>query len=76
MHVIKHKGDDEKMVPDRSDTWSKSSYSANTDNCVEVKRSTGTVGVRDTKDRASGRQLAVSAASWRGVLGAVSNAKS
>lgn len=63
------------MIPDRSGTWTKSSYSANTENCVEVKRDAGTVGVRDTKDRAGG-ELAVSAASWSGVLAAVSNATS
>jgi hypothetical protein len=56
-------------IPDRSDTWTKSSYSTNTDNCVEVK--TGhAVGVRDTKDRRGG-QLAVNVGQWSAFLTAV-----
>jgi hypothetical protein len=51
-------------IADRSDTWSKSSYSTNTDNCVEVSHGAlPGVGVRDTKDRAGGH-LAVPASSW------------
>ncbi|RCW40210.1 uncharacterized protein DUF397 [Halopolyspora algeriensis] len=34
--------------------WRKSSYSTNTDNCVEVGRVAGGAAVRDTKDRAAG----------------------
>jgi hypothetical protein len=49
-------------VPDRSHAWTKSSYSANTDSCVEVAVDT-TVGIRDTKDRHGG-QLAVPVAAW------------
>jgi len=47
-------------------TWKTSSYSGNTDNCVEVKLS-GTVGVRDTKNRQGG-QLTVTAAAWRAAI--------
>nr|PZN01436.1 MAG: DUF397 domain-containing protein [Thermocrispum agreste] len=34
--------------------WHKSSYSAHSDNCVEVGYGPGIVGVRDTKDRDGG----------------------
>jgi hypothetical protein len=47
-------------------TWKKSSYSGNTDNCVEVKLS-GTVGVRDTKNP-NGGQLDVAPAAWRAAI--------
>lgn len=47
-------------------TWKKSSYSGNTDNCVEVKLSS-TVGVRDTKDQ-DGGQLAVPVAAWQAAI--------
>jgi len=47
-------------------TWKTSSYSGNTDNCVEVKLS-ATVGVRDTKDRQGG-QLAVPAMAWKAAI--------
>lgn len=46
--------------------WKKSSYSGNTDNCVEVALG-DQVGLRDTKDREGG-QLAVDAAAWRAAI--------
>ena len=56
-------------IPDRSDAWTKSSYSTNTDNCVEVAIA-GQVGVRDTKDR-DGGQLAVTSTQWTAFTEAV-----
>lgn len=50
-------------IPDRYDAWRKSSYSSQTDNCVEVAYA-ATVGIRDTKDREGGH-LAVPATAWR-----------
>ena len=53
-------------VPNKTDSWRKSSYSQPSENCVEV--ATGPViGVRDTKDRAGG-QLAVTGPAWRAAL--------
>lgn len=49
--------------------WQKSSYSANTDNCVEVSAGARTL-VRDTKDRQRG-QLSVSAHTWHAFLSSV-----
>ncbi|GAA1945520.1 DUF397 domain-containing protein [Amycolatopsis minnesotensis] len=49
-------------IPRDSGTWFKSSWSKETQDCVEV-RLTPTVGVRDTKDRAAGH-LTVSATAW------------
>jgi hypothetical protein len=46
--------------------WNKSSYSGTETECVEVAVSE-TVGVRDTKDRASG-QLSVSREAWSAAL--------
>ena len=44
-------------VPNKTDSWRKSSYSQPSENCVEV--ATGPViGVRDTKDRAGGQLAA------------------
>lgn len=44
-------------------TWRKSSYSANSDNCVEVGRG---VGIRDSKAPAT--HLPVSAEAWSAFL--------
>ncbi len=38
-------------IPRRSDTWRKSSYSSQTNSCVEVRITDTGVLVRDTKDR-------------------------
>lgn len=56
-------------IPDRASSWRKSSYSSNTDNCVEVAPG-GVVGIRDTKDRAGG-QLAVTGTQWAAFIAAV-----
>lgn len=49
--------------------WNKSSYSSGEANCVEVGVASGTVAVRDTKDR-DGGMLAVSPRAWAGFLAA------
>ncbi|SDK28547.1 protein of unknown function [Actinopolyspora mzabensis] len=43
--------------------WQKSSYSNDDQGCVEVALSSRAVGIRDTKDRASGT-LTVTPAAW------------
>lgn len=48
-------------------TWRKSSRSAQQGNCVEVADLGVVVGVRDTKDRASG-VLSVTKTEWAGFL--------
>jgi hypothetical protein len=53
-------------APEPPGAWRKSSYSANTDNCVEVAAGAKTL-VRDTKDRERS-QLSVSAHTWRTFL--------
>jgi hypothetical protein len=53
--------------PGRSEAWRKSSYSSNTESCVEVNTAVVPVGVRDTKDRAGG-ELAVLCTAWRALL--------
>ncbi|HEV2372609.1 MAG TPA: DUF397 domain-containing protein [Streptosporangiaceae bacterium] len=51
--------------------WVKSSYSANTGNCVEVARNVpGTIAVRDSKD-ADGPALQFAPAEWREFLASV-----
>lgn len=52
-----------------SQAWRKSSYSANTDNCVEVAPGAAWL-VRDTKDREGG-QLAVATPAWKTFLSQV-----
>ncbi|ROO61035.1 uncharacterized protein DUF397 [Micromonospora sp. Llam0] len=47
--------------------WFTSSRSANNAACVEVRLSTDTIGVRDSKDR-SGPALAFDQAAWTGFL--------
>ncbi|WP_370943726.1 DUF397 domain-containing protein [Amycolatopsis sp. cg5] len=48
--------------------WRKSSYSGSgSDDCVEVRLTADVIGVRDTKDRASGA-LMVSSAAWEAFL--------
>ncbi len=55
-------------TPDRNGiVWRTSSYTGGQGNCVEVAAATGTVLVRDTKDR-KGPVLAVPAATWRAFL--------
>jgi hypothetical protein len=51
--------------------WHKSSYSAGTDNCVEVAEGAVT-GVRDTQNRELGH-LDVLAAEWTALVSAVRN---
>ncbi|PDP85365.1 DUF397 domain-containing protein [Glycomyces fuscus] len=51
--------------------WHKSSYSAGTDNCVEVAEGVVT-GVRDTQNRESGH-LDVPAAAWAALVGTLRN---
>jgi hypothetical protein len=55
--------------PDRYDGWRKSSYSSQTDNCVEIALGEH-AEVRDTKDR-DGGQLAVTTAAWRSFTASV-----
>jgi hypothetical protein len=43
--------------------WRKSSYSANSTNCVEVAFAPAVIGVRDTKQRGGGT-LVFSCATW------------
>ncbi len=51
-----------------STDWIKSSKSSGgSDNCVEVRLSTGRIGVRDSKDR-SGPALAIPSAAWSSLL--------
>jgi hypothetical protein len=45
------------------DDWRKASYSNGSGACVEVGRATGSIAVRDTKDR-DGATLAFSADTW------------
>jgi hypothetical protein len=52
-------------------TWVKSSYSANSGDCVEVARNMpGTVAVRDSKDP-HGPVLRVTASDWRRLVARV-----
>lgn len=44
-------------------TWRTSRYSNNGGNCIEVTSAKGTIGVRDTKDRA-GALLAFAPEAW------------
>jgi hypothetical protein len=56
-------------------TWRKSSYSANTGNCVEVcTDDTGTVAVRDSK-RVPGPELAVSEQTWSAFVAGIKRGK-
>ncbi|GAA3006567.1 DUF397 domain-containing protein [Actinokineospora diospyrosa] len=63
------------MVAQVWDTgWFKSSRStAATENCVEVRLTTTTVGIRDTKNRAAGA-LSVRPATWSALLTDLKNA--
>ncbi|GAB3557222.1 hypothetical protein J2S53_003462 [Actinopolyspora lacussalsi] len=50
------------------DVWSKSSYSATSNACVEVAVTSQSVGVRDTKDREGGA-LTFDPRRWSDFLG-------
>ena len=55
-------------TPDRTGViWRTSSYTGSSGNCVEVALATGTVLVRDTKDR-EGPVLAIPSTAWRAFL--------
>lgn len=54
-------------VPDRVDTWRKSTYSQQESACVEVALDPQAARVRDTKNRSAGH-LDVSAQAWRSLL--------
>ncbi|MDT0328370.1 DUF397 domain-containing protein [Nocardiopsis lambiniae] len=56
-----------------NDSWSKSSYSPNSGNCVEC-RWTGEAQMRDTKNREAGR-LAFSGVEWAALLNSVAVAR-
>lgn len=60
-----------KLDPARCE-WRKSTASSNNNACVEVAQHS-TVGVRDTKDRATGR-LAVTATAWDAFLASLKDA--
>jgi len=53
--------------------WRTSSYTATKNECVEVGRAPGHVGVRDSKDRAGG-QLAVAGGTWRTFVAGIARA--
>lgn len=55
------------MLPLRCHQWRKSSYSANTADCVEVALDSQAARVRDTKARTQGH-LEVSPAAWRSLI--------
>lgn len=46
------------------DGWRKATYSNGQGNCTEVGQASGTVLVRDTKDRGTGPVLRVSPDAW------------
>jgi hypothetical protein len=52
------------------DSWRKSSYSANTENCVAVRRQLEDVEVMDTKNPGAG-VLSVQPAAWKALLGSL-----
>ncbi|CAN3979420.1 DUF397 domain-containing protein [Kitasatospora purpeofusca] len=55
--------------------WRKSTYSSNEDaQCVEVAETTGTVHVRDSKDK-SGPQLTFEPAAWKAFIDFAADAK-
>jgi hypothetical protein len=56
-------------APEQSGAWRKSSYSANTDNCVEVAGGAQTL-VRDTKDQQCS-QLCVNAHTWQAFISTI-----
>ncbi len=56
------------MTDDKCPTWRKSSYSANSGNCVEVSLREHAVAVRDSKQDGRGPILEISAAAWRDFL--------
>jgi Domain of unknown function (DUF397) len=58
------------MVPDTRGTWHKSSYSSQTDSCVEVRNTPDGADMRDTKNREGGR-LSVQPHAWRAFLASV-----
>jgi Domain of unknown function (DUF397) len=49
----------------QTDTWRKSSYSANGNDCVEVGHQADGVVIRDTKANGNGPVLRVSAEVWQ-----------
>ncbi|HEX6518660.1 MAG TPA: DUF397 domain-containing protein [Streptosporangiaceae bacterium] len=53
------------MTDDTPLTWHKSSYSANSGNCVEVSVRENTVAVRDSKQDGAGPVLQTTATAWR-----------
>jgi Domain of unknown function (DUF397) len=54
-------------VPHGHEGWKKSSYSTQTDNCVEVCVTSGGAAVRDTKAR-DGGHISVPAVAWTAFL--------
>jgi hypothetical protein len=48
-------------------TWRKSTYSADSDNCVEVRTMPGSIDVRDSKNPDGGK-LTVSAGEWKSFI--------
>ncbi|MFI1353205.1 DUF397 domain-containing protein [Streptomyces sp. NPDC020898] len=51
-------------------TWFKSSYSGQNGECIEVRRRTAGIDVRDSKDQ-PGPVVAVGAVAWRSFLAGV-----
>lgn len=54
-------------LPERYDTWRKSSYSSNNTACVEVALETSGARVRDTKRRDAGH-IEVAPSAWQALL--------
>jgi hypothetical protein len=48
--------------------WFKSTYSGNSNQCVETRQSPSIVQVRDTKDKGNGPSLTFSAEAWTDFL--------
>ena len=55
--------------------WTKATKSNSGGNCVEVRRHSGAVEVRDTKDRGTGHVLQFTPAEWAAFLDGAKNSE-